>query len=146
MIIDLRTLKRYGVEVKDFSFLYEGEGSEIEIPYGEIAFPVKVTGEVELTGEHEAYVSGEVEVSIIGECTRCLTKTQKNFVFDFAEQLFENSEQGYSVQKDRIDLTKIVTDAISMNLPLNFLCKEDCKGICLNCGVNLNDCDCKCEK
>ena len=146
MIIDLRTLKRYGQDRKDFFFEYSGENSEIEIPYGQIVYPIKINGSVELTGNHSAYVSGEISVTLKGECTRCLKETQKDFVFDFAEQLEENAEQGYSVEKDRIDLTKIVLDAIVMELPLNFLCKEDCKGICLKCGVNLNDQDCKCEK
>ncbi len=146
MIIDLRTLKRYGEEDKEFFFEYTpSEELDINLP-AKIVYPIKVEGNVNLTGNHSAFVQGEICVLLKGECTRCLKETQKNYVFDFAEQLEENAEQGYSVEKDRIDLTKIVADAISMNLPLNFLCKEDCKGICIKCGTNLNDHDCKCEK
>ena len=45
----------------------------------------------------------------------------------------------------KIDLKKIVDDVIIMNTPIVFLCKEDCKGLCPNCGANLNDGGCKCE-
>ena len=65
---------------------------------------------------------------------------------EFNEAVEENNPDGYSLTNDTVDLTKIVDDAIAINAPVNFLCDEDCKGICVGCGVNLNDGDCKCKK
>ena len=146
MIIDLRTLKRSGKDESDFYFEYSPLDQLLEIPSIKIDLPIKVTGTVVLTGNHSAVVDGEVFVKATGECTRCLEETAKEFVFLFAEELETGAEHGYSVVNDKIDLTKIVEDCIMMNFPLNFLCREDCKGICPNCGVNLNYGDCKCEK
>jgi uncharacterized protein len=33
---------------------------------------------------------------------------------------------------------------LRLNLPVRFLCKEDCKGVCTKCGKNLNEGECEC--
>ena len=52
------------------------------------------------------------------------------------------------ITEDTIDIEKQVLDAMQLDLPIAHQCKEDCKGICSSCGVNLNDgpCNCKQEK
>ncbi len=146
MIIDLRTIKRSGKDESEFFFEYSPSESLTDLPLVQISLPIKVTGKVILTGEHSAMVDGEVFIKVVGECTRCLEETAKEFVFLFAEELETGAEHGYSVVNDKIDLTKIVDDCVMMNMPINFLCSEDCRGICAGCGVNLNHGDCKCEK
>ena len=106
---------------------------------------IKINGTAYITGRHSAYIEGEISYSISGKCTRCLSKTTKDFVVDFSEELDMNNLEGYKIKNDIIDLTKIVNDRIIMNEPVNFLCREDCKGICVNCGVNLNEESCKCK-
>ena len=39
-----------------------------------------------------------------------------------------------------------IRDALTLELPLRVLCKEDCKGLCPKCGVNLNTGSCSCPK
>jgi uncharacterized protein len=48
------------------------------------------------------------------------------------------------VEGDEVDLTEIIREQILLNLPEQVLCKEDCKGLCPQCGANRNliDCDC----
>ena len=67
------------------------------------------------------------------------------YAFDFGEGVENNNPDGYSVKNDTVDLSAIVDDLIMINSPVSFLCAEDCKGICLGCGVNLNDEQCKCK-
>ena len=45
----------------------------------------------------------------------------------------------------QVDLTKAVTDRILLDLPMAFLCREDCKGLCPVCGADLNEGDCGCQ-
>ena len=47
--------------------------------------------------------------------------------------------------KIKINLDKIVDDTVITNQPVTILCKDDCKGICMGCGVNLNNAECKCN-
>ncbi len=147
MILDLRKIKRTGKDFQDFYFEYEPKTDLAEsLPDCKLNLPVKITGSITLTGEHSAFVEGEISFSLSGECTRCLTDATNYYNAEFGEDVAEDYDEGYSVVNDRVDLTKIVDDAILMQIPLTFLCKEDCKGLCFKCGTNLNLAECKCKK
>ena len=145
MILDLRKLKRSGKESSEFFFEYIPQEQLIDLPSAEIAEPIRINGTVSLTGEHSAFIEGEVDYEITGECTRCLESASQKFNFKFSESVEENNLDGYSVKNDTIDLAKVVDDLIMINSPITFLCSEDCKGICLGCGENLNKSQCKCK-
>ncbi len=145
MILDLRQLKRSGKDSGDFFFEYNPPESVIDIPSVKFDGAVKVFGTITLTGEHSAVIEGEIALTLKGECTRCLTETEKDFVLTFSESVDPESEDCYPVKNDTVDLSKIVDDVVVMNLPVNFLCSEDCKGICAGCGTNLNESECKCK-
>lgn len=147
MLLDLRKLKRTGKDSADFYFEYiPEENLAQDLPGCEIALPVKVFGTLSLTGEHSAYVEGEVEFTLTGECTRCLANATNVYNAEFGEAMAQGDEQGYSVVNDIVDLTKIVNDAVLMQVPVTFLCREDCKGLCFRCGQNLNEAECECKK
>ncbi len=57
---------------------------------------------------------------------------------DEIEILPENSKE--------IDISKTIHDAFILNRPIQLLCKKDCKGLCVNCGVNLNKKSCHCQQ
>ena len=145
MILDLKKLKRSGKDSSSFFFEYSPESELIDLPGANIVLPVSVSGTVTLTGEHSAVIDAEIVYSISGNCTRCLNETTKDFAVEISESVDNDNPDSYPVKNDTVDLTKIVDDAIMINNPTNFLCKEDCKGICLGCGVNLNDGNCKCN-
>ncbi len=46
---------------------------------------------------------------------------------------------------DKIDLSKILMEQVNLFIPFNPVCSPGCRGICPNCGVNLNYGKCKCE-
>ena len=45
-----------------------------------------------------------------------------------------------------LDVDKLVFGEILISMPGKTLCKEDCKGICLICGANLNKGECGCDR
>ena len=145
MIIDLKKLKRSGKQESDFFFLYEPQENLIELPDAKIVEPIRVNGTIFLAGEHSAFVEGQVNFHIQGSCTRCLCETEKEYLLDFSESVEQDNPEGYELKNDTVDLSKIVDDLIMINSPITFLCKEDCKGICFNCGENLNESQCKCK-
>ena len=147
MLLDLRKLKRTGKQTTSFYFEYTPQDNLSESLEGsEILSPIKISGEITLTGEHSAFVEGDIAFAIKGECTRCLEQTTKDFNASFAEAVSNDDEEGYELKNDTIDLSKIVDDAVLMNIPVQFLCREDCKGLCSSCGTNLNDAQCECKK
>lgn len=145
MLIDVRKLLRSGKTQEKFFFEYNPNQELCTIPDTEILNPVAVNGEVFLTGQHSAYIEGEIFFKLKGNCTRCLKETEKGFTAEIQEEVSPDNPESYPMKNDVIDLTQIVEDKIVTTLPLNFLCKEDCKGICPDCGVNLNEEKCKCK-
>ncbi len=145
MIIDLKKLKRSGKQESDFFFLYEPQENLIDLPDAKIVLPIRINGTIFLTGEHSAFIEGQVNFSIQGSCTRCLAETEKEYLLDFGESVEQDNPEGYELKNDTVDLSKIANDLIMVNSPISFLCKEDCKGICLGCGENLNESQCKCK-
>ena len=146
MVIDLRKIGLNGKDEESFCFEYVPDRNLLTIPNAEIKPPVTVLGKATLSGKHSAYVEGEITYIVSGECTKCLNATEKKYVVAFSEHVDENPDGDYKVVNDKIDLTAIVDNEILINDPISFLCKDDCRGICPGCGVNLNYDDCKCEK
>ena len=82
-----------------------------------------------------------------GECSRCLTDIQQPLQVDFTELYAFNPDQqtesGLMVpETGKIDLAPLIRDEFLLAIPLNSLCKPDCKGLCPVCGENLNEKDC----
>lgn len=46
---------------------------------------------------------------------------------------------------DQIDLTQLIREQLYLALPMKPLHSEDCKGLCPNCGTNLNETACECQ-
>jgi uncharacterized metal-binding protein YceD (DUF177 family) len=54
-------------------------------------------------------------------------------------------EETYPLVGDQLDLRPLVRDALLLELPLAPLCREDCRGLCAQCGTDLNSGPCECE-
>lgn len=50
-----------------------------------------------------------------------------------------------TMQDDRLDVTKLLRENVLLNLPLQPLCRSDCRGLCPHCGANLNESPCRCR-
>lgn len=87
------------------------------------------------------------------ECVRCLTTVEVPIDFPF-EELFAlpNSPQAenpdykdYVIDEGGdIDLTPIIREEGIVAVPMQVLCQQACKGLCPNCGQNLNEEMCTC--
>ena len=81
------------------------------------------------------------------ECVRCLLDFEQLLQWEFTE-LFafkeENiSESGLILPEDaQIDLQPLVREFAILEFPIKPLCREDCKGLCMECGQNYNENDC----
>lgn len=83
-------------------------------------------------------------------CARCATPfdTEYDFpvVIPVATSLEnEDDEADYVLAPDGIfDEEDFCRTAAVLNLPLRFLCRQDCKGLCPDCGIDLNYSTCSC--
>lgn len=145
MVIDLRDIKRQGKDEIDFFFEHVLDDALIDIPNVVFTAPIKINGNLVLTGEHSALISGEIEFTLKGDCTRCLSEATNTYVANFSEDFGLDSQNQNAVKGDKIDLTEMITETVLSAMPYSFLCKEDCLGLCPTCGKNLNVEKCNCN-
>ena len=71
-------------------------------------------------------------------CARCLKEVKEN--------LSDPVEYSYdSTNVDEIDTLADIRDDLILSHPERYLCKDDCKGLCPNCGTDLNAAKCRCS-
>ena len=101
----------------------------------------------------EVTVSGSVGFSIESPCSRCL-KTVKadlrpevNLVLTPEDKAGEeeNDLNHETYLGDEVDIGDFIRELIAMSLPLKVVCSEDCRGLCPDCGVDLNEVKCDCD-
>ena len=86
-------------------------------------------------------------------CDRCLTMFpydlnitgQQILVRKLHDQSFLD-EDYLEVPNDCLDVSELARDEIFLRMPSKILCKEECKGLCPKCGINLNTGSCQCGK
>jgi uncharacterized protein len=127
----------------------------------------KVSGGVLVQGNFTAHVAAP--------CKRCLVDVKVDLPVSFTlnlvpESLVRGDDLGDDDEKDdrsqaesagsfelkdtdeevfdgkTIDLDPIVREQVLLALPMNAVCREDCKGLCAQCGQNLNEKQCGCEQ
>ena len=84
-------------------------------------------------------------------CDRCgdefCVKEQKRFAHGLVQTLVDEGNDDYIEAPDfTVELDEIVITDILLDLPQKNLCQEDCKGLCPQCGQNLNRGSCGCEQ
>lgn len=143
-----------------FQESWTGELEEMENPYDmqglKITYPVyyevdlyKVEDDLEL----DLYLEYEVETN----CSRCLIPvTEKvedtsHFTIREGVELEEEEETDiddiyYVEELKRFQLEDLLFSQIISSIPQKSLCKEECKGLCPQCGQDLNHGTCDCEQ
>jgi len=94
-------------------------------------------------------VTGTAQAKLVGECVRCLEELsreitadfQELFVYDDGEPPEEDTEDGETsrLDGDLVDLEPLLRDAVVLTLPFQPLCRDDCPGLCVECGTRLAD-------
>ncbi len=90
-------------------------------------------------------VTGTATAGLAGECARCLEDIDDDVVADFQELFaYEESDTGADedegagrLEGDLLDLEPLLRDAVVLTLPFQPLCREDCPGLCVECGARL---------
>ena len=120
------------------------------------AFPwsrhdITISGEFRYDGQNFV-VEGTVSTDGDYECTRCLAPVAHHQDTSFTETFgvlkdWEDPEASEVVPFDgeTIDLTELIRETLIINEPSQVLCQDDCKGLCVHCGANLNVSPCSCE-
>lgn len=120
-------------------------------------FPITKKDPVNLTiaNQEDAalFITGNANLTLEIPCGRCLNPVPTNLSFSIDRKL--TLHDGVATDDDmeetdyligfEMDVDKLIYAEILVNWPMKVLCKDDCKGICKVCGMNLNAGTCKCD-
>jgi uncharacterized protein len=112
--------------------------------------PIHVQGTIKKVDDKAFVLEGEMDAEVVIPCSRCTVPVDYPIQAGFSKDLKLQVEDGDSEEAHEyltgylMDLEKLVYDELYLNFPMKVVCKEDCKGICPECGANLNETTCDC--
>lgn len=152
MLVEISQIPEEGLDLQYQDHLHDGEG------LWEPKTPVKASLHLEKRAEG-VFVSGSFSITVGLFCSRCsdpvILPVEDAFEIYFTPPhptLDENLELSPGeldvefLEGDRIDLLALIKENILLSLPVQPLCREECRGLCPRCGVNLNEASCNCHK
>jgi uncharacterized protein len=112
-----------------------------------------VTGRLSSAGAGRYYFSGSLQGEIALDCRRCLTAVTlpvtESLHFLFAQAGDEETDESDVYPLDPrarlVDLRPAIREQWILAAPAFALCREDCKGLCPQCGADLNQGPCGCS-
>lgn len=128
---------------RDFQLAYEAIRIQPDLDVKDLA------SEYRLSRTQEGLLfQGTVSGVVDALCVRCLesapirVEAQINELYFFPDHANDSSEQ--MIPEDGyIDLGETFRDYLLLELPIQNICKPDCKGVCIECGHNLNFGECE---
>lgn len=148
MILELKKIMLNEGEVLPFNGAFSLASTTIN---GVCPFvsPISVTGNVKGragAAELDASVSFDFQVP----CDRCNAEFSKHYEMRFHHILVsslnnEDNDAYIVVEDNRLDLDELLREDILLELPVKFLCRADCKGLCPECGRDRNEGLCQCD-
>jgi uncharacterized protein len=115
-------------------------------PELELAGPLRGTARIHRI-QHGLLVQCDLSASVDCECARCLQPTTYEMHSHFDEAFrfagHEVEPDGFRLSDQILDLTEPVRQYLVMELPINPVCRPDCRGLCPVCGEPLQDHECR---
>ncbi|NLB20447.1 MAG: DUF177 domain-containing protein [Clostridium sp.] len=132
---------------KDIDFAYHKENLVYNHEKVKVLEPIQIKGNV-FVKDGIADVKLSVKTKLQFTCSRCLEPFDQELDLIIDEKISKNEQEDANIitleEGDVLDIRDVVLNSIYLALPLKNLCREDCKGLCQNCGLNLNSGQCDC--
>lgn len=90
------------------------------------------------TVNEKLLIRGNVKTTLYVKCAKCLDKIKFDILNDDICHYYEK------LSKMEINISGEIREDILIKIPQKIVCSENCKGICPQCGVNLNNKSCSC--
>lgn len=148
MIIKITNLSN-GVHCFNFDKSVEDLGLDDQFD-GVITVSIKLDKSV-----HQIVLDAEARGVFKFICDRCNADSQTDIeikfqlVYIFSSHKVESEDSNVKYlapDVDKIDISEDMVEYFRLSLPMKNICSEDCRGLCPQCGANLNKKKCKCKK
>ena len=155
MRIELDKLEEQGGK---FAQVYEANELPLDEPDIRLLEPAEVCGRIHRDGK-EVELRGRLHTKLEVVCDRCLKPVELPLVTEFKERFVRAvnwaAEEQHELQAEDLDLAvfdgegieldDLVREELLLAVPVNVLCREDCRGLCPVCGIDRNLSDCQCQ-
>ncbi len=95
------------------------------------------------------HLRGHLGFAAVSRCVNCLEPCEKSFDIPVEAEFVPADQAGdpdvFLYEGSRIDPGEMVRQAAQLGLPVRWLCRPDCKGLCPRCGANRNTASCSCR-
>ena len=132
---------------------------EPQDPDYRVAVPVDVSFDVEKSGPGIFRVTGRAVTRLNVECGRCLDEVEVPVDARFELQYVPLDATGTAAEREirgddlttsfysegTLDVIEMVREQFQLTLPMKPLCAQACRGLCPECGANLNRTECGCQ-
>ena len=159
MQLDLSQLGRHGRADEHLDRTYEP--AKFQRPDSDeyaVAAPVHLVLDVHKDSDIFR-VRGRVQTTLALECGRCLeplsVPVDNAFDLRYLPQPTGGTHAEHEIHEDdlttsyytdeTLDLGELMHEQFQLALPMKPLCSEDCRGLCPECGTNLNKATCDCK-
>lgn len=123
-----------------------------------LSFPVGLEAAITLVRtDNTLIVGGRILTVARRACSRCTELFDKKLDIQFKSVFTREEVTGKDIELKREDLERnffrgdmfdvgqVIVEQISLNMPVKPLCNDDCLGLCVRCGKNLNEGICGCK-
>jgi uncharacterized protein len=121
--------------------------------------PLEVRATAELVDD-QIRIHGTIHTRLELICARCLDTVMEEISKDVdlfyrrttalpaddedARLNLDDTEIGF-FEGDGLFLADVLAEQVNLALPMKVICRSDCRGLCTQCGANLNHDECRCE-
>lgn len=139
-------------DFKEYQTLVPSEPLGLTYEEAKFISPLSCTVSLFRQGGAGIYVTADVDTTILVECRRCINPFEVDITAtldllfsmgDGSSEPAEDNERYYD--GDTLDISEDVRRALVLEIPTWSLCSETCKGLCPECGTDLNTTECACE-
>jgi uncharacterized protein len=131
----------------------------LELGEERVALAGDVSGSARLHRTNQGILAdGTVTAPVRLQCDRCLEPFTTTVTFPLLEQFYPTIDVNTGValpaiedemvfpidQNHLLDLREAIRQNLLLALPMQSVCREDCAGLCPQCGQNLNEGSCDC--
>jgi uncharacterized protein len=144
LVFDLRTLGRQAGSARERRLTVPApDDLRLELARVPVGAAVDLDLRFEAVSEG-VLVTGSATAPLVGECARCLAALDTSVTVGITELYLydagtEPDEEERYLDGDMLDLEPAFRDAVVLALPMSPLCRDDCPGLCVECGVPLAD-------
>jgi uncharacterized protein len=157
VFIEVEDLKQESLHVQ-----HTFQVGEIKFLHADAVLGEPVSADFVLTHQdRDLHVDGSFETNISFRCSRCTKEFSRAFAASFdltylPQPKWKNEGAEVEIKYEEmdvayydglaLDVNLMILEQIELAIPMQFVCREDCKGLCYKCGADLNEGACLCKK